>query len=1146
MTRRSDGGERGEPRFLRGRATLRMAVLIGFFALPVLAVPKPSSRPDPARQASASIRGWVRVDYGSLVDRRRPSHSGDPIGVLLDRLGGRPFPTGGDRPEDALSHRLLDPLLETYAFVLPDALDSSLPMPEAPFVEVGNLWSPGEEQPAWAEMLRARQFVLESDGRGHLRACLPLPRLSDGTVPTSLGIPVASGEEAGKKAWDAAWPVLRHALAAERRRLARRAGDRPEDHPLDVEVHAYAHAPEITSFVLGLDPLRVRVDDTRALPAERLPDLRAWQSFLDRGLQIEGGRLDPEGTLHLLGSEPAAGGSVRARPLTLADFAVAYRAVARGGLAEPYMSLDRGEAPETSIVNYGGRLRDTRLGLTSLLSDVRFKTMSLGIDVFDGRDVRGRIREALPAFRTHLERFALDPSSKGVMAQQTRLWFYPDDVSVTLSPEGDVLVMRRARMTAASERVGARAGAAEPDPPWTRDTVAFLNRNYDGLCAIFPELTDLDQATRLLTLFTWLRQASAEGHPVPDLDALLGLPLPPVPTPRRFPQLLTFNALPPAGGTGDVDVLDRTTIGDALERLTRPDVGILPAARRFARAKGFLDRRLPDQDALAKEMEARDPAKTDDATLDLLAYRAERLFMHERVLASLSRGEREALDRRAKTGGSLRVFSVGIGGVDLGMGAVLARASRAQSRLSWGGGSPRRVPAAAESARAPEGAAARSAPPATGAAAPAGASPGEDSPLIAVVELPDHGLPASGKGDSAEYPSHWIRTGKTDSKEGARSWVRTVYGADGPEPRARLVVLNAERRAQRIERLEDGRFLQFEMEREGTVLRARSPLESGSTGIDAPWLAPDSAAAAAPSPGQPEVPAGIGLLEVVAPGPSALPAGESPKIALRLRAAGRKDREAEFPRPVLQRLVLGRQADPTPDRPLPGLSPAAQVLGGAARLMVIMNRTQVLPPWAGSKEAVVGEENPVRLATGIARWWKEEAPEGIPPAVAVGTDPARSFERSERAPKPGANAALLLPEEGFPGTTGKLGQAMIESWAGGKTATTIGEAAGADLVVLVSGEAPDLLGRRLRALARDPAMKGRLLAVWPLAAPLREDLPASLLAEGNLGGIGVAEWSPVDLPRVAAELGAFGQTLRQASSAGTRIDAVPSPFLWYF
>ena len=124
-----------------------------------------------------------------------------------------------------------------------------------------------------------------------------------------------------------------------------------------------------------------------------------------------------------------------------------------GGLAEPAMSLDRGHSPWQSIVSYGGRLRDTSLGWVSLLCDVRFKTFSMGLGIEEGRDLRDEVRVEVPSFKTHIERFAADPLSATISAQQTRLWFYPDRVDLTVAPQGDVLAMRRVRLSAAAERL---------------------------------------------------------------------------------------------------------------------------------------------------------------------------------------------------------------------------------------------------------------------------------------------------------------------------------------------------------------------------------------------------------------------------------------------------------------------------------------------------------------------------------------------------------------------------------------------------------------------------------------------------------------------------------------------------------------------
>ena len=362
---------------------------------------------------------WIRVDYGALVDGRRLTHSGEPVGVLLQRLGGRPMPAAGERREDALAYRLLDPILEPYAFVLSDALDSTAQPSDLPMVEVGSLWEAGEAQPAWVELVRARRFLLESDGEGHLRACLPASALEGlpGDSPPGRDDPV----EAAKAAWEEAWPVLRHALAGERRRLAvRRGGELPV---LDVTVHAYRHVLARGAFDLGVVGWRTTVEDTGPRGGAPPLDVGQLKSILDRGLRIEGGRLEASGRIRWFTSQPDPKPTILGRAVTLADFAVAYRAVARGGNGEPYMSLDRAAAPHLADVNYGGRLRDTALGTVSLLADVRFKTFSVGVDLLGKGDVRDEVRLALPEFKTHLERFAADPSAGAILNQQTRFWF---------------------------------------------------------------------------------------------------------------------------------------------------------------------------------------------------------------------------------------------------------------------------------------------------------------------------------------------------------------------------------------------------------------------------------------------------------------------------------------------------------------------------------------------------------------------------------------------------------------------------------------------------------------------------------------------------------------------------------------------------
>ena len=122
-------------------------------------------------------------------------------------------------------------------------------------VEIGHLYVPGQRQPAWAELLRSRRYVVESDGAGRLRVCAPWTGGGAGQ-----GLPTAASADAGRQAWDSAWSVLRHVVAAEQRRLTDPDAAAPP--AIEVEVHPYVHHMSRTRFVLEIEPYRVSVSDT--------------------------------------------------------------------------------------------------------------------------------------------------------------------------------------------------------------------------------------------------------------------------------------------------------------------------------------------------------------------------------------------------------------------------------------------------------------------------------------------------------------------------------------------------------------------------------------------------------------------------------------------------------------------------------------------------------------------------------------------------------------------------------------------------------------------------------------------------------------------------------------------------------------------
>jgi hypothetical protein len=373
-----------------------------------------------------------------------------------------------------------------------------------------------------------------------------------------------------------------------------------------------------------------------------------------------------------------------------------------------------------------------------------------------------------------------------------------------------------------------------------------------------------------------------------------------------------------------------------------------------------------------------------------------------------------------------------------------------------------------------------------------------------------------------------VRQGTYAAPDHARvSWDEVVLGIEGPEARARRRTADAAGKQVVFERVEDGRFLRYGFERSGGTLRAK-PGVAAPPGDAFGVSASPAAAAAAPPP--------LVLMDLP---PAAEPRtsgerGESASIGVRLRGTDGRERVASFPRSLLQRLIRGREVDLTPERPLQALTPAAAVLGTSRTLMVLAQPDETRPPWSGLTAERPGEEDAARLAFALTRWWSSDPSS---PGVAVcGVDPIASPPRWERAPRLDGKLAVVAPESAFPAQAAAF-RAGLEGLPGG---------AGASVVVIVSAESPGLLGRRLRALATDPAYAGRIVAVASFGGPLRGDLPASILGDGRLAALGLYEAGPVGLTKSIAEIARFARSAASDASKGRRIEDLPGPFTWYY
>jgi hypothetical protein len=140
---------------------------------------------------------------------------------------------------------------------------------------------------------------------------------------------------------------------------------------------------------------------------------------------------------------------------------------------------------------------------------------------------------------------------------------------------------------------------------------------------------------------------------------------------------------------------------------------------------------------------------------------------------------------------------------------------------------------------------------------------------------------------------------------------------------------------------------------------------------------------------------------------------------------------------------------------------------------------------------------------------------------------------------------LLIDDADFPGPSREWSGRLRELWAAGSPVAALPADSRADLVVWISADAPGVFAAGLRKLAADPAMDGKLLAGWCLSGEVRQDLAASLLAEGRLAGLGLAGTSVVGRREAARQISELSSGLADGGTAH-RAEELPGPFLWYF
>jgi hypothetical protein len=262
---------------------------------------------------------------------------------------------------------------------------------------------------------------------------------------------------------------------------------------------------------------------------------------------------------------------------------------------------------------------------------------------------------------------------------------------------------------------------------------------------------------------------------------------------------------------------------------------------------------------------------------------------------------------------------------------------------------------------------------------------------------------------------------------------------------------------------------------------------------------------------------------------------ETPTVAVRLRNAAGRERTAAIPRALLQRLLRGRELDLSPEKPLQAFTPATDVLGSSPALMVLQSQDESRPPWSGPIPARSGEEDAARLATALTRWWL--ADQTATARAVVGVDALASPVRWAKAPPLDGPVAVIAEGGALPGQS----LAMAAGLQGFPSSP-----ASARVVMVVSGESPGVLGRRLRVLATDNELAGKTLIAVCLGGPLRADLPASLLGEGKIAAFGLYDAGAVGFRGAIAEAAAWATLAGGGAAKGKRAEDLPGPFTWFY
>ncbi|MDP2323501.1 MAG: hypothetical protein Q8N51_05670, partial [Gammaproteobacteria bacterium] len=515
--------------------------------------------------SGARSRAHLVVDYTRDADSAMSTitHSGATVAEVVRELRGNPADDG----LRALLQPYLAPMSRALA-MCPVSGDTNRAWKDLQTDLAARNQDTPASRPAWRDLLDEGRYRVYFDADG-VRLFAP-------------------GADAGAAFRDS-WPLLRFPV-----RFLRDSG---LSRCTTVELFAYTNTYE--NLALTVVPKAHLIDATSLTTASGLKplNLNALDDFLRAGTAPQAIEVTDDNKFYLYGRQGETA-TLASTPLSVADLAVAYRAVFWSGWNEPYISLDKHEDNRYAKVNFGGLLTDTRIGQVVLDADRYFKTLSTGLDPFERRDIADHIRSRVPQF---LPADVVELLDQKTGSSEYRYWFYPDSLRVVT--DSGIGVVSSPRFLADVERQDGPKSMSVGQ----RQSIDDLNRRYHMYSQAVPTYAELDHVGSLLALVYWLRETRADQRV--DLASLLSVELPAWQTERATDKLMAVNSY-----CGPV------------AHLRRDSPGFLPRTRVFD---------------FSKKLSTRSPKDSDDALLDFGAQCFNNLSPSAYMMsADLSSGQR--------------------------------------------------------------------------------------------------------------------------------------------------------------------------------------------------------------------------------------------------------------------------------------------------------------------------------------------------------------------------------------------------------------------------------------------------------------------------------------------------------------------------